>query len=448
MRRGFRGVTVPRPDPTALLATERRRAATLATLVALVFAVSGSLRGCAPAGLLADAPFDADLALRTLALGWFQPARTAPVAIVAIDAATWQGWGMPAVTPRGELVRLLAATTAAEPRAVVLDYDLSFGGARAEDDPDEARLREYLASYAGPAPIILPKRIEVAENGRLRAAGSPFDAAVAANPRVAWAHAAFETAGGGAVRQWSPWLALCADDQPLWLPAVALRVDQLAPPHEAASAGAVGPPAEDPCADASLPPRRLLVGPRLTDPDRPVFARDARSVSAALLLDPDVARDDAQLFGGRVVFIGATHAAAGDAWLTVAGVYPGVELLANTVRYAPLHSGTLAGDSAAFRAKTLLFFAMFAACLWWLRGLVVVLVAGLGALVIVVVAAGAFDDLAVFDALEAGILLVIAWVAMRAVVDFGADWRALRRTRPAGVRGWFATLRAVCLRQD
>jgi CHASE2 domain-containing sensor protein len=441
-------VAVKKLDPSTVLGTERRRAATLAVLVALIFAVLGSVRGCAPAGYLAEAPVDADLALRTLALGWFEPAGTTPVAIVAIDAATWQGWGTPAVTPRAELVQLLQVASAANPRAVVLDIDLSFGVDDAGGNPDDAILRDYLANYAGTAPVILPKRLEIADDGRLRAARSPLDAVVAANPRLAWAHAAFETADGGAVRQWSPWLGLCGDGESRWLPAVALRVAELAPPGQADAVRDAAPPAGDPCAGTSFPSRRLLVGPRLSDPARPSFTRDARSVPAALLLDPDVARDDAQLFGGRVVFIGATHASAGDAWLTVAGVYPGVELLANTVRYAPLHSATLAGASFAFRAKALLFFAMFAACVWWLRGLAVLLAAGVSALALVIVAAGAFDDLAIFDALEAGVLLLIVWVALRAIGDFVADWRTLRRSRAAGVRGWLATLKAVCVRQD
>lgn len=424
-------------DPAVALRTEGRRAAVLAAVVAVAFAALGTVRDFAPAGFLAESPFNADLALRTLALGWFEPGRTRPVAIVAIDAATHRGWGTPAVTPKAELVRLLQVTTAAGPDAVVLDIDLSFGNAGTTPEPGEAALRDFLAAYAGPAPIILPKRVELADGGQLRAAASPFDAVVASNPHLGWAHASFGTGAGGAVREWSPWLALCADDAAQWLPAVALR-----------ASGAAETPPGDPCAGAAVPARRLLVGPRITDPERPRFAADARSVSASLVLDPEVERDDAGLFGNRVVLIGATHASSGDAWLTVAGVYPGVELLANTVRYARLQPPGGAAAGPAQRAKALLFFAVFAASVWWLRGIVALLVAGLGALAIVVVAAGAFDDLAVFDALESGLLLVVAWGALRAIADFIADWRVVRRDHPAGARGWVGTLKAVSLRQD
>ena len=72
----------------------------------------------------------------------------------------------------------------------------------------------------------------------------------------------------------------------------------------------------------------------------------------------------------------------------------------------------------------------------------------LAALAIVAVAAGAFDDLTVFDALESGLLLVVAWGALRAIADFIADWRVVRRDHPAGTRGWVGTLKAVSLRQD
>jgi CHASE2 domain-containing sensor protein len=438
MRRSVSGgIELRELDPAGMLRTEGRRAAALAMLVAVVFAALGSVREFAPAGLLAESPFDADLALRTLGLGWFEPDRTQPVAIVAIDDATYAAWGTPAVTPKAELVRLLEVTTAVAPVAVVLDIDLSFDNARVAADPGEAVLRDFLAAYAGPAPIILPKRVEPAEDGSLRAAASPFDPVVAANPHVAWAHASFQTSAGGIVREWSPWLALCAEGAPLWLPAVALR----ATPD-------VKPPVDDPCAAPAVPARRLLVGPRITDPGHPRFAHDARGISASLVLDPEVARDDAMLFGGRVVLIGATHASAGDSWLTVAGVYPGVELLANTVRHAPLQPPAGAVAHLAQRAKALLFFAVFAASVWWLRGIVALFVAGLVALAIVVVAAGVFDDLSIFDALESGLLLVVAWGALRAVADFIADWRVLRRDHPAGARGWVGTLKAVCVRQD
>jgi len=154
------------------------------------------------------------------------------------------------------------------------------------------------------------------------------------------------------------------------------------------------------------------------------------------------------LFGGRVVFIGATNASAGDLWLTPAGVLPGVELLTNSVRFAPLQAGVGPAAEFAYRAEALVLFGLFAAVGWWLRGLVAVLAALLIALLAVSVAVGGFDDLGIFDALEAAILLTVAYLALRTLADFIVDWRTERVSHPAGIRGTLRTLRAMCLRQD
>lgn len=424
------------------LGTEARRAAVLAALVAGLYALLGTVRAFAPAAAVGESPVNLDLALRTVALGWFEPRRTVPVTLVDIDEETYRGWGTPAVTPRGELARLLATVAAAGPAAVMLDIDLSWGGSATAPDAGDAALREFLAAYAGPAPLVLPKRLEAGDDGRRAAAASPLDPVVAANAHLHWAHAAFETDSSGAVRQWSPWLALCAEPPGHWLPAVATVISS------SIGHGAVPEPAAEACASPPEPSRRLLVGPRLAGAVAPLAARDAQSIPASFLLDAELARDDVALFGGRVVLIGATHASAGDQWLTPAGVYPGVELLAHSVRFAPLQqqAGPVAG--IAQRAKALLFFALFSAAAWWLRGVVALVAALAAALLVVAVAAGGFGDFTIFDALEAGILLTVAWHALRALADLAIDWRELRREEPEGVRGWFRTLRAVCMRQD
>ena len=424
------------------LGTEAHRAAAFAALVAGLYAVLGTVRAFAPAAAIGESPVNLDLALRTVALGWFEPRGTVPITLVDIDDETYRGWGTPAVTPRGELARLLATVAAAGPAAVMLDIDLSWGGGPTAPDAGEAALREFLAAYAGPAPLVLPKRLDVGDDGRRVPAASPLDPVVSANSHLHWAHAAFETDSGGAVRHWSPWLASCAEPPGQWLPAVATMISS------SLGNGAVPAPAAEACASPPEPVRRLLVGPRLTGAGAPLAARDAQSISASFLLDPELARDDVGLFGGRVVLIGATHASAGDQWLTAAGVYPGVELLAHSVRFAPLQHEAGPAAGIVQRAEALLFFAVFSAAAWWLRGVVALLASLLAALLLVAIAAGGFGDFTIFDALEAGILLTVAWHALRALADLAADWRELRREEAEGVRGWFRTLRAVCIRRD
>ena len=56
------------------------------------------------------------------------------------------------------------------------------------------------------------------------------------------------------------------------------------------------------------------------------------------------------------VFIGATHSGTGDVWVTPSGLLPGVELLANTVRFLPLQSTTGRHAELAYRTATILSF--------------------------------------------------------------------------------------------
>jgi CHASE2 domain-containing sensor protein len=185
----------------------------------------------------------------------------------------------------------------------------------------------------------------------------------------------------------------------------------------------------------------------MTGDHRPAPRPDARSVSATFLLDPEQARDDAQLFGGRVGFIGATHLAAGDFWLTPGGVLPGVELLANTVRYAPLQRASPSlGVRVAHRALALLLFVFFVYVDWRLRGLAALFVATLGTLVVVATGLAAFEDLGVLDALEAAILLFVACKALETVLGFIADMKSKRAQFVPGPRGWWQTVKAACLR--
>lgn len=429
------------------------RATTLAVIVAAGFALLGTARQFSAAEFFADAPVKFDLALRAVAHGWYTPAGAIPVTIVDIDSATHRAWGQPAVTPREPLVRMLEVVTAAQPSAVVVDIDLSWGGdANAAPGSDFARLQDFLAQYAGPAPLIFPKRLERAPDGSLAMAASPLDELFARNESLAWAHASFQTSAGGAVRSWQDWIAACDDGRPEWLPSVATSLALLLvtlppgmerPLRPAEPGGNCGAPQ----AEAGHE-RRLLIGPRITGDGRLLANADARAISASLLLDPQVARNDAQLFANRVVFVGATHAGAGDDWLTLSGVLPGVELLADTVRYAPLESKMAgrAGD-IVHRAVSLLLFAMLVVLERRFRGMVALFLGTAFMLAVVAVGLAWFEDLAVLDSVEAAILLVVIYKALETVLEFAADFRALRGRFPRGAKGTLRAMGAACLRE-
>ena len=423
--------------------SKRIRARTLLLLVAVSFALVGTVHVAAPMQLLANSPFNLDLALRTLSAGWFAPRDVIPVTLVEIDDATHRLWGSPVATPREPLVGLLQAVTHARPRAVVVDIDLAWGGAEA----DQLLLQNYLAAYQGPAPLIFPKRLEPAPGGGRRAAASPFDDVFATNTNLAWAHASFETDSGGVVRQWADWLEVCTPEGTTLLASIPARLSLMLEPLPPGLRRASAPPVQNSCQPARDPAGQLLlIGPRLTGPAASALSVDAAAVSAATILDAQIDRDDAWLFGDRVVLIGATHPASGDFWLTPSGVLPGVELLAHTVRLAPLRTAPGAGSAFRLRVAVLVAFLLFAAIGLVLRGLAMMAAYVTGGLLFVAVPIWFWEYYRVFEALEIAVLLVIVWKFCQALLDMIEDWKCERAKQVAGWRGRFATFWATCRR--
>jgi CHASE2 domain-containing sensor protein len=454
LRRIKRALRVTSLREDAGPANERIRSATLGVLVAIAYLVIGSVRsGAALTEQFGVSPFEFDYALRMISAGWFSPERTFPITLVDIDEQVQRDWGSPIVTPRDELARLLNVVTAASPATVFVDIDLSWGS-NASDRPGhegDLALQKFLQSYRGPAPILLPKRVETLPDEGPRAASSPFDATVAASPHLHWTHAAFETDAGGKVREWREWLAACTDAGLEWLPAVPLALGAVLPERVADLPRSEPPAPASPRCDSTATTRgvtthRLLLGPRLTGPGRHQLKPDAAVVPATMLLDEAIARDDAALFTGRAVFIGASYQSSGDLWLTPSGVYPGVELLASMVRFAPLLSEPSSRISQfAHRAIAVALFATFAFLWWRLRGLVATAFATLVALAYLAIAVGWFDDLTAFEVLEAAILMMILYTGLGAVLDFAADFKSARSGADRR-HGWRGALAAVCLR--
>jgi CHASE2 domain-containing sensor protein len=445
-------------DPDA----ERIRTVTLGWLFAAGFALLGLARYVPGAGLLGESPFDLDQALRTVTAGWFGAVRTRPVTLVDIDVATYAAWHSPLVTPRADLARLLRTITDAEPGAVVVDVHLPrepvapVAPAAAAAD---TVLSGFLRDYRGAAPLIFPRRLEIDADGRRWETRSAYDAVVATNPRLHWAHASFATSGG-VVRNWQRWLEVCTSpaDEPApgaedivvaqtrWLPAIAeLLAEPAAPGAPAESQPAPAAASGDCREEAPGAADRLLIGPRLSG-DAAAPSTGAMSISAGLLLEPGLQVDTGQLFTGRTVLLGATHPAARDYWLTTGGVLPGVELIANTVRYLDVQ-GPASRNGWARRAVALVFFAFFAVATWRLRGLPKLVVLIAGTLLLVAVAITAFHFYAVFDALEAAIVLTVLYKAAVELCNVIEDARHHWRENRGRSRRLLRTLKAVSTRQ-
>lgn len=435
---GFRG----HPNQAAL------RRNTLAVAIALLFGFGATGLRFDWAEQLGDSPLDLDIAYRAVSHGWFTSDRTLPVTLVDIDERTYRSWGRPPFTPRDPLRHLLEVVTAAGPLAVVVDIDLSWGDvASGQADPGAQRLRQFLASYRGDARLVFPKRIDSMNHEKHRAVASPLDDVFATNDRLAWAHASVETGTGGAVRSWQDWLAVCNAAGAQWLPSVSTRVLQVV---------AAGPDARDEapssnpdCASDSAAvtaAQRLLVGPGFGG--QPARSADARVVSAALLLDPEIARDDAALFHRRVVVIGATHPGSGDFWLTPSGVRPGVEMVANSIRYAPVQgSHQSLGQRLAYRALALFLFGTFIFFERKLRGLPATVLTVGTALVTIAVVMSVAQSLALFDALEAAILLIVLYKALDVIGEAINEVCRTRERFGPGWQGWRKTAATLCRRE-
>ena len=437
-------VTLPiRTDPRS----KTIRARTLAVLIAVAFALIGVMRELALVGFVFNQPFDLDWALRTVTLGWYEPEDVLPVTVVDIDEATYQRWESRALTPRGKLARLIEVVTRAEPSAVVVDIDLS---GRVGDAPeeDERLLTELLDGYRGDAPLIFPKRTEPGDDETRQAAASAYDYLFDdSHPKLEWAHATFVTDGDGAVRHWEEWQAVCWEGKsPSWLPAVSIRVVNALAAAGANIGAAPEPHTEAECkATERLFERRLLVGPRITGPSASPFARDARAVSAQMLLEPGIDRDDQRLFKDRVVLIGATHSASGDFWMTPGGVVPGVELLANTIHYAPIDPGDGPISEIAYRGLAILLFLIFVGSTWWLRGIVAFFLGLIAALVVVAIVIGGWHYFRVFESLESAIWLTVLYFALQATLDLAEDLKWRWKSFPPGKDRFLRTLRAAFL---
>jgi CHASE2 domain-containing sensor protein len=422
------------------------RARTLTALIAVLFAVIGVMRELELVGFVFNQPFDLDWALRTVSLGWYEPDAALPVTVVDIDEATYQDWKSPALTRRDKLAVLIEVVTRAEPSAVVVDIDLS-GRVGDADPKDEQRLMDLLAKYRGDALLIFPKRMAPGDDGIRHAAASAYDLLFEGNKeKLRWAHATFVTDGDGAVRHWEEWQAVCSNRDEFWMPAVSIevvnalaetgqRIDPVPKPRAAARCRVTDPAFE----------RRLLVGPRITGPSARPFARDARAVSALVLLDPAIDRDDQGLFKDRVVLIGATHSASGDFWMTPGGVVPGVELLANTIHYALIDSGDGPVSEIAYRGLAILLFLIFVGSTWWLRGIVAFFAGLIAALVVVAIVIGGWNYFRVFESLESAIWLTVLYYFLQATLDLAEDLKWRWKSFPPGKDRFLRTLRAAFL---
>ena len=385
-----------------------------------------------PAVLLPGMPEDDWLALdqwvRTGVFALVRPEGSLPVTYVDIDDALYRDtWGLPLVTPREELAKMLRTLADAGTALVVVDIDLAW------DERDPA-FDAFLAAYAGPATLVFIRRLEQSESGLVPFA-SPYDATFAANSHwLRWAHAYFYSDADGTLRDWSPWLRFCEDGTATVLPAAAV----VALEHLSPTGGGPRRPPADCATDFASEPYPIIYtenfafaegkgAAALPDPRSP-----ARSIKAAALLDGT--RIDTQaLFAGRTAIIGGSHSAGQDLRLTPIGILPGAIVQANTILHAQAQIGT--GPPAAWMQRVSVAM-MFLVLTLLGFPLAVALLAGTAA-----ASVSLFSFFGVFANIELAALLfvqfrILAWLAEPFWKGLREDgWRVLLPDYLRGDRG-------------
>jgi CHASE2 domain-containing sensor protein len=369
------------------------------------------------------ATLELDAALRGALVGRYDPNTILPLTLVAIDdttaaqpTPTMETWGFSGSTPRDKLAAMLGVIAAAAPAAIIVDVDLSDD----ERDPSavnpmDQSLQSFLSGYAGPS-LIFVKRAELKSGGEIRLAPSTlFDPVIAGNSRLSWAHALYVTDPDGTVRRWTEWLVSCAPAGPVVLPSVPFRI--LATWPEQSAEHYPRPAAflpTGPCTSGSgKAPGHTVIYDEALLGTAAAPSRNVSKISAWQMLDPRMQRDDHALFAGRVVVIGGTRQGTADLWRTPVGMLYGVELIANTVRFAP---GQLR-DSGYALAYTLSFFVLFCVLKHFLRP-IVALAAGI---LLSTGAAYVAGPYVILDSIQSAIVLFVELTIVEEIIILWLD---------------------------
>jgi CHASE2 domain-containing sensor protein len=316
----------------------------------------------------------------------------------------------------------------------VVDVNLDCAATAACPADGGCDLNAFFSAYRGP-PLVLVRGLymETAPNAepKVRMSHTAYEDAIASNPNILWAHTMYLTDGDGTVRHWRDAWEACSDDGTETVLAVPLRV-------AAALTGqgsiAQAPPRTGQCTFAAqTSPQHLLILGAPIIGQAQFNTSGPRVLPARHLLDPDRTIEASGYFSlaGRVVIIGATHAASGDVWRTPIGLMPGMELIAHTLRFAPTQIDPL-GAPAISKPIVLTAFWTLVVLAFFLRPSLVVLLAVVLSFIAIYVATGVFGRFDVFESLALSLWIFIEFAVAIAFwelfweVGVYRNWRTLR----------------------
>jgi CHASE2 domain-containing sensor protein len=420
----------------------RVRALACGLVVAVAYAVLGAwaLPMAGTLRSLVGEAFKFDAVLGSFGQRAAPPPGVWPVSLVEIDEVTHAAWGKTLQTPRDRLTALVLAVDRMHPAAIVVDISLPALPSGEEPTAADRQLTEAMSSYSG-APVIWVRAVGVGDGATTSVAKVRpsktrhlLDDVAAKNSRLSFAQTFLTSDSDGTLRRWQEALAVCGGDKVDWLESVPLQVAAVA---TSLAKGVPVPPPQTAVADCTssdaIRQRLILSGPRLLGPGNRHLAAQVPVVSAVTLLDANKAFDVGSLFEGRIVIIGNTHSDARDDWRTTAGYMPGMEVVGDIVRFAPLQ---FRDEQMTYRARglALVLFGALAVLAYQLRPLLALGAGLLLTLFMISMVIAIWGWIGVFDAIGDSLLLFVHYKALTVFAAFVGEarqhgWRCLRAQR-------------------
>ncbi len=288
-----------------------------------------------------------------------------------MEEQTYQKWGEPLITPRDKLRQLIAFAVAGEPKAIVVDIDLTYPTHCITERTDcvndgtklnsaDMELRDFLANYATsscngkPCPYLvlvktsrplLDAQGKVTLQRQLRP--SFLDQVVDQNPRIYWASSLFELEDNR-LRRWR-WCEPGKTGKLDVLPSVQLLITELLKPEATPMAERVKKKCEDAKTGEEELSQRILYSLLPTNEHVPYpsvvvsgeqIQRPLLTTQPAYQLVEHPEADKAAL-RHSITVIGSSHSDSNDLYTTPVGTMSGALVLVNAIhslqQYGELH---------------------------------------------------------------------------------------------------------------
>lgn len=405
----------------------------------------------------ASALADKDLMIRwTSALAGATRGAT-PVTLIDIDAETMALYGAPDRAPRDLLAGLLKLSAEKKPRGVFLDIDLGKAGV---DEAADGQLRAALSGWPADAPMLVLSRrfAEIpprAGEAKLTLAPHPlvFAEAIAGKGNIRQAASLGLVDSDSVLRRWRLSQTVCdggkgvtfASPQLIaaglsaapgaldayldWRSRRICAQDKAAPPPWPRNAASEANIAFLFTGEPGAPAPHVALNGRETPAFRRISARSLLDGRRAILPARAVSDD---LFAGRLMVIGASHADAHDMHLTPLGRLPGLVVIANAMVSAPAVLDSLDLGPWGRTLAALVLFAALAAASLRLRAFVAGVIVAVACLALLPVLGRIVAPSSALEIVFSALAMLALFAGFESAIEVAQDWRR---------RGWRVVLK-------